>query len=267
MDMLNNLFTQLHFGILLRAALLIIAGGIIGALLSAGLNKALSKRLRPHQVTLIGRITFYVVFILFLISAVQELGFRVSTLLGATGILTIAIGIASQTSLSNAISSIFIIGEKSFGIGDTIQINDIQGDILSMDFLSVKIRTSNNTMVRIPNEMLIKSTVTNLSYFPFRRVDLIIRIALIEDIEPVKKILLELAQHNPLCLDDPKPYVGIDSFADSAIHIQFYLWAIRNNYTELKSSIQVDIKNAFAKNHIEMPFPSQSLYLHDNKTV
>src|SRR3990167_9020620 len=197
MDALHNLFAQLHLDTLLRSALLIIAGGVIGALLSAGLNKALSKRLQPHQVMLIGRITFYVVFILFLISAVQELGFSVSTILGATGILTIAIGIASQTSLSNAISSIFIIGEKSFGMGDTIQVNDIQGEILSMDFLSVKIRTSTNTIIRIPNEMLIKSAVTNLSYFPFRRVDLIIRIALKENVEEVKNILLEVAQNNP----------------------------------------------------------------------
>ncbi len=259
MDTLNNLITELHIAAAFRAALLIIAGFFISKLLSASINRAFRKRLRPHQAMLLRRILFYVIFILFLISAIQQLGFNISALLGATGILTVALGIASQTSMSNVVSGVFIIGEKPFEIGDTIKVNDIQGEVLSIDFLSVKIRTPNNTMVRLPNEVLIKSAITNVSYFPIRRVDLIIGIAYKEDLNVVEKILLRIAKNNPLCLDEPVPYIGVDALADSSVNIQFYAWGNKNDYNQLKSTLLADIKNAFAEHRIEIPFPSRVL--------
>lgn len=179
--------TQTHVENMLRAIAVIISGYVIARILSSSLDRGLRKRLTPQQSMLLRRIVFYVVLILFLATAIQELGFQISALLGATGILTVAIGIASQTSLSNIISGIFIIGEKPFQIGDTIKVNELQGEVVSIDFLSVKIRTSENTMVRIPNEVLIKSPVTNISYFPIRRADLLVSVAYKADIEFVKK--------------------------------------------------------------------------------
>lgn len=261
METINKILAEFHVGPITRALLLVIIGIFLSRLLSASINKALRRRLRPHKAMIVRRILFYFVLILFLISAVQELGFNISALLGATGILTVALGIASQTSMSNVVSGIFIIGEKPFEIGDTIKVNDMQGEVLSIDFLSVKIRTNNNTMIRIPNEVLIKSAITNVSYFALRRVDLILGISYRESLNVVRKVLLKVANDNPLCLDEPQPYIGVDGFGESTVNVQFYVWGKKGDYNELKSSIQADIKKAFKENDIEMPFPSRTLYL------
>lgn len=221
MESFDKLLTDFHIAAIIRAVFIIIIGLITSKLLSSSISRAAKNRLRPHQVMLLRRISFYVIFILFLFTAVQQFGFNLSALLGATGILTVALGIASQTSMSNIISGIFIIAEKPFEIGDTIKVNDLQGEVLSIDFLSVKIRTSNNTMIRIPNETLIKSAVNNVSYFPLRRVELILGIASNEDLDKVKNILCNLTEKNPLCLDDPKPYFGVDGFGECTVNIQF----------------------------------------------
>ncbi|OAI49400.1 hypothetical protein AYO45_02770 [Gammaproteobacteria bacterium SCGC AG-212-F23] len=256
----SDIFDQLHLGVYLRAIVLIAIGYFIARLLSMSLTKALRKRLTPQQSMLSHRILFYLIFILFLASAIQQLGFHISALLGATGIITIAIGIASQTSLSNIISGIFMISEKTFQIGDTIKINELQGNVLSIDLLSVRIRTSDNTMIRIPNEILIKSPISNISYFPVRRCDLIISIAYNEEIERVKHILFAIAEKNIFALPDPPPSFVIAGMENGAVRIQFSVWTNKDNFEELKTTLQTEIKNTFLEHKIDMPFLPRSFY-------
>lgn len=261
---MNEAFTfleRLKLGEIFQAVFLIIIGFILAKIVSASLNKAFNKRLTPQQSMLVQRITFYLIFLLFLASSIQQLGFTISALLGATGILTVAIGIASQTSMSNVISGFFIIGEKPFQIGDSIKVNDIQGEVISIDFLSVKIRSTENTMIRIPNETLVKSAITNLSYFPTRRAEFTFNIAYKSDLEIAKKLLLEACTENPLCLNDPKPTVSILEFTDMGISIQLFAWARNEDLTELKNSLQKQVKIAFDKNQINFSTSPHPLFI------
>jgi len=101
--------------------------------------------------------------------ALHEFGFNVTALLGAAGVIGVALGFASQTSMSNLIAGIFLLLEKAFEIGDEITFETATGIVESIDLFSVKIRTSDNTLVRIPNELIIKQKMTNLSYFAKRK--------------------------------------------------------------------------------------------------
>jgi small-conductance mechanosensitive channel len=249
-----------HIEPIISAILLILAGYFIGRILSASIAKAFLKQLTPQQYMLLRRFIFYIIILLFLASAFEQLGFQISAFLGAAGILTVAVGIAAQTSMSNVVSGLFMIGEKPFEVGNYIKVGDTQGEVLTIDLLSVKIRTLDNTMVRIPNDYLIKSLVINLSYFPIRRVDLEIGVSYQADLNQVKKVLFELADNNPLSLIEPKPLFQVLKFADSSINIQFSVWCSRVNYVDLKNSILIEIKKAFDKQGIELPFPARSLF-------
>jgi small-conductance mechanosensitive channel len=260
---LSEILEKYHIANTAMAVLLIALGIFVARIVSVSFARGLRRRLTEQQAILVKRITFYTVIALFVASAIQQLGFNIGTLLGATGILTIAIGIASQTSISNIISGIFIVGEKPFGIGDTIKINDTEGEVMSVDFLSVKIRTPDNMMVRIPNEMLVKTPIINISYFPKRRVDLEISVANKTNLTELKQILFDTAEKNSICLKDPVPSFAIMNFNASTITIKFSVWAIRENFTEAKNSIQENIKEAFEKSGIEIPFPTHSLHLNE----
>ncbi len=248
-----------HIEPIISAALLVLSGYLIARILSSSIAKTFLKQLTPQQYMLLRRFIFYFVIILFIASAIEQLGFHISALLGAAGILTVALGIASQTSMSNVVSGLFMIGEKPFEVGDQIKVADTQGEILSIDLLSVRLRTNDNTMVRIPNELLIKSSITNLSYYPIRRADLKIGIAYKEDLDKVKKVLMEVAEKNPLSLIEPRPLFQVLEFADSSINIQFSVWGSRQHFIELKNTVQSEIKKAFDKQGIEMPFPTRTI--------
>lgn len=252
-------FFQLDIEPLLRAGLLLAIGYLAARLLSTSVIKAVIKHTTPQQTMLLRRVIFYFVMALFTASAIQHLGFHIGALLGAAGILTVAVGIASQTSMSNIISGIFMIGEKPFEVGHLIQVGDMHGEILSIDLLSVRIRTQDNMMVRIPNEMLIKSSITNLSFFPIRRADLKMTVDYQEDVNKVKTVLLDVATKNPLSLMEPKPLLQVTGFGEAGLDLQFSVWSTRANFIELKNSIYTEILQAFEKHHISLPSKSLAL--------
>ena len=245
----------------LRAVVIGFSGLFLAKLASAGLTRLAGKRATVHQLMLVRRGSFYSILTLFLIAALDQLGFNLGVLLGAAGILTVAIGFASQTSASNLISGLFLLAEKPFGIGDTIRVGTTTGEVLSVDLLSVKLRTFDNLYVRIPNESLIKAEMTNLTKFPIRRLDIPLGVAYGSDMEHVHATLAKTAESNPLCLEEPQPLFIFLGFGDSSIDIQFSVWAQRETFLALRNSILQEIKIAFEREGIDIPFPQRTLGL------
>ncbi len=245
---------------LLRALLLVVFGFVFARIASVLAGRVLGTRLTGSQLLLVRRIAFYLLLAIFITSALRELGFSLATLLGAAGIFSVALGFASQTSASNFVSGLFLMVEKPFGIGDVIKVGNTTGEVLSIVLLSVTLRTFDNLYVRIPNESILKGESTTLTRFPVRRADLLVGIAYKEDINRVRDILMQVADLNPLCLEEPRPLFIFQGFGDSSLNLQFSVWAKRENFLDLKNSIQVEIKQAFDEAGIEIPFPHRSLY-------
>jgi len=243
-----------------KALILVIIGFAVSRLVSASIMRAVRRYLDAQQGMLLRKVIYYLLLSLFVVSALREMGFSLGALLGAAGVFTVAIGFASQTSASNLISGIFLIGERSFQIGDFIKVGDTTGEVLSIDLLSVKLRTLDNLHVRIPNETMIKSEVTNLTKFPIRRVDLKVGVAYKEDIGKVRRVLLSVADKNPLCLEEPKPRFYFLGFGDSSLDLQFSVWVKKENFLDLRTSMHEEIKAAFDREGIEIPFPHLSIY-------
>jgi len=257
---LQDLVTHPQLGVWAEAAIKLLLGILLGRLAGTGIVRIFGDKTDAHQTMILRRITFYVVFVLFIISAIHTLGFELGVLLGAAGILTVAIGFASQTSVSNVISGLFLLGEKPFAVGDVIKVANTTGEVLSIDLLSVKLRTFDNLFVRLPNETMIKSEITNLRRFPIRRLDLQVGVAYKENMRTVRKVLLAVADANPLCLEEPRPLIIFQGFQDSALGFQLSAWTRSDNFLELRSALPTEIKEAFDADGIEIPFPHRTLY-------
>jgi len=243
-----------------RAIITLVVGLALARLASSGLGRVLENRTSAQDAMLLRRLSFYSLSAVVIATAMHQVGFNLTLLLGAAGILTVAVGFASQTSASNLISGLFLIAERPFVVGDNVVVEGTTGEVLSIDLLSVKIRTFDNLFVRVPNEQIIKSTVTTLTRFPIRRADLEVGVAYKEDLKHVKEVLFRVADRNPICLDQPEPLLIFKGFGDSAIQFQFSVWAQRENYLDLRNSIQEEIKVAFDEAGIEIPFPHRTLY-------
>lgn len=263
MEWLNQLtadFGSDTVATVIRVVALVILG-LLGARLLAGLvGRVVGRRGTAQQVMVARRATFYLVVILIGLSVLRQLGLELSVLLGAAGILTVAIGFASQTSASNVISGLFLLGEQPFVVGDTIRVGATTGEVLSIDLLSVKLRTFENLYVRVPNESLIKSEITNLTRFPIRRIDLLFQVAYREDLDRVRALLRELADRTPEVLEEPAPAVNVTDFADSGVALKFSIWVKTQGWYEFKTVFLTLIKQTLDEAGVEIPFPHLSLY-------
>ncbi|HSR50245.1 MAG TPA: mechanosensitive ion channel family protein [Acidobacteriota bacterium] len=237
---------------------------VIGVPLVFGISRWLKRMVGKHiggqQAMLAGKGTTVLGLALILVMVLQILEFPLSTLLGAAGIFSLAIAFASQTSVSNIISGIFLATEKTFQPGDLLTVSGITGEVISVDTLSVKLRTFDNRLVRIPNENMIKTELQNITAFPLRRVDLNVSVAYKEDLKRVREILLEIASKHPLVLQEPKSLVILAGFGASSIDILFAIWGVKTDFLTIKNEVTESIKRRFDEEGIEIPFPHLSLY-------
>ncbi len=243
-----------------QAAIVLIVGIPILILLARSAGKMVERNYTLQSGMLVRKGIFYCGLVLLIVIELQQLGFKIHALLGAAGVAGVAIGFAAQTSLSNLISGIFLIFERPFQVGDVISIGDTTGAVLSIDLLSVKLRQFDNKFVRIPNESVIKGQVTNITRFPIRRYDINLGVAYKEDIKRAIKILKEVADNNPYCLDEPEPIILFTGFGESALNILFAVWFLKSDFLNLRNTILGEIKERFDLEGIEIPFPHRTLY-------
>ncbi len=253
-------FTEEFWELSLKIALILVIGIPILLLFRRWARSFFTKKYAPHYGMLAGKLVFYTGLAILVVTIMGQLGLSLAPLLGAAGIVGIALGFASQTSVSNIISGLFLIAEQPFKVDDIITVNGTTGVVISVDVLSAKLRTFDNQFVRIPNETLIKTEVRNLTRFPIRRFNAKVSVAYKEDISRVREILLDVAEKNEHSLSEPQPLIVFEAFGASSIDLLFLVWAPVGEYLQLKNTLQEEIKARFDKDGIEIPFPHVSLY-------
>jgi small-conductance mechanosensitive channel len=244
----------------LRAAVLALLGIIFLSYFSRFVVRMIGGHVSEQVRMITSKCIVYLGTLLIVLLVMHNLGFKLTALLGTAGILGIAVGFASQTSLSNVISGVFMMGEKAFEVGDLIEIGTLRGFVMSIDLLSVKLRTLDNKLLRVPNESLLKENVVNITRFPIRRWDNTIGVAYKEDIPRVIAVLKNVIDKNRFCLDEPEPLVYLSNFAESACEIFVGVWFEKNSFLELRKSLLPEIKARFDAEGIEFPFPHRTLY-------
>lgn len=259
-EFLNSSLGQVKTGHLANAfaAIVII---FVGLFIARRASSALTRvpNLDIQQKIIIKKFSYYAFATLVVAAALNQLGFDLKVILGAAGVLTVAVGFAAQTSASNLISGLFLMIDRPFKIGDAVEVDTIKGEVLSIDLLSTKIRTFDNRLVRVPNETMVKSNIINLSFFPLRRVDMKFGVGYNESIAKVRDILIDIASRSPLVLDEPEPLFIFEGFGASSQDIFFAVWTLRENYLDVQNSMLGEIKMRFDREGIEIPFPTRTL--------
>ncbi|MDR0526012.1 MAG: mechanosensitive ion channel family protein [Spirochaetaceae bacterium] len=249
---------------ILSAFLMVFVIIVLFNLIQLVTGKLLKNRLSVQRTFMIRKAIKYTGFVMALLFLFKSIGIDTSALLGAAGIVGIAVGFAAQTSVSSFISGLFLLSEKPFQVGDAIIVDTFLGVVLSVDLLSVKIRTFDNLYVRIPNETIFKSNVTTLTRFPIRRLDLVFNVTYQADLEKVRDLLLDVAAKDPYVLDNPAPLFRVDQFDRAGPLIIFNVWFDKNFILETKTSMYMGIKKRFEEEHIELPYQKVDIRVRES---
>lgn len=238
----------------------ILGGVLIIRILLSLVTKTLLRRATEHNRQLGRNVIIYSGTIIVFMTVLGEIGVDLRTILGAAGIVGIAIGFASQTSVSNIISGLFLLSEKPFAVGDLIRVGDKMGVILSIDLMSIKIRTMDNLFIRLPNEKVLNTEVVNITRFPIRRLDFTVRVTHKEDVARIRNLLAEIARETPHALREPEPLVLFQNFTELGMEFLLGVWFLKTDFVVLKNSLAQAIKERFDAEGVEIPVPHRALY-------
>ena len=244
----------------LRIGIILIVGLLILGIITAMVKKLLPSKFSMQRKMLINRFVRYTGIVILFLIVISEMDIDLTAIFGAAGVIGIVIGVASQTSIGNIVSGFFLVSEKPFELGDLIRIGDKTGTVYSIDLLSIKIKTLDNLLLRIPNQTVISTEVINVTKFPIRRLDIDLSVAYKEDLERVIEVIKRVVKRNPFCLDEPEPLVVFKDFGASGINILLGVWFEKANFLKVKNSLFIEIKSTFDAEGIEIPFPHVSIY-------
>lgn len=241
-----------------------LAVGILLSIVTKRIFRPLNRRL-PHQVgILIEKAILALLWMFIIVHALRAVGVDLISVLGAAGVAGIAIGFAAQTVLSNLISGIFIMSERSIRLGDYVTAGGMSGTVESINLLSVTLRQVDNSTVRIPCETLVKSPVVNMTGDTLRRCDFDLGVDYTCDLEHVRQVILKIIEDQPLLATNPAPAVQFTGFGDSSLNLHIGAWCKTEDYHKARFAFGKAILDAFSRENINIPFPIRTVIHNGN---
>lgn len=184
------------------------------------------------------------------------------SLITTSAALTVVLGFAAQSILSNFFHGLVLQLERPFDIGDWIQVGDYVGMVTSINWKSTKLLTRDKVLVYIPNSEITARIFLNYSK-PDRKVRSRTTVGLDYNAPPdqVKKVILEVLHQNQKVLKHPAPDVILINFGDSAILYEIRFWHENfSNEINIKSEINILIWYALRRHNIVIPFPIRNIH-------
>ncbi|HOI59344.1 MAG: mechanosensitive ion channel family protein [Methanoculleus sp.] len=252
---------------LLYFAVILIIGVTVARVVSTNVRRALLERLPKNERELLTKLVYYVIILWAFVIALPQLHFDLSGLLVAGGIAGLVIGFASQSVVSNLISGLFLMFEHPIKIGDNINVSDVSGSVEDVRVLSTVIKTYDGLYIRIPNETVFTSNITNYVHNAARRFEYQIGIRYEDDADAAIRIAKEVIATHPFALKSPAPSVFVDNLGDNSVNLTAYIWAPARNWWDVRTDLLWKIKQALEANGIEMPFPQRTLTFADGLEV
>lgn len=205
-------------------------------------------------------IDILIIFFAIMIIA-SALGINTSSLIAAFSIFGLAISLSVQNLMSNVANGINIFANHPFKVGDYVSIDGVEGTVVVISFMFTKMRTYKNEMVYIPNNKVGTATIINYSYEKYRRVEYTIGVSYDNNIEDVKKALLEVLNEEPLVVKTEDIVVFVNDYASSSIDFTIRAYTENSNYLNCLWSIKEHIKPKFDKYNISIPYPQLDLHM------
>jgi small conductance mechanosensitive channel len=195
--------------------------------------------------------------VLLFVMVITQVGVETSSLIAMLGAAGLALGLALQGSLSNFAGGILILIFKPFKVGDFISAQGSEGTVKQITVFNTKLVTFGNQEVIIPNGNLSNDKITNYSSEGVRRENLVIGISYSSSIQKAKDLILELcaADENIMTEEGKEAMVVVTELADSSVNLSVRYWTTTETFWPTKFKMIENIKAAFDREGIEIPFP------------
>jgi len=248
-----------QYGPRVLVAIAIFVGGLIAARwIGKWAMRGLSHReMEPPVRMLLVRLIKLLVLLLTLFTVAANLEIRLWPLMAGLGVAGVGVGLAMQGVLSNLVAGLTIIFVKSFRVGEYIQINNVQGQVDTIELFSTTLVHPDRSRVIVPNRKIVGEILHN--YGKIRQMDLSVGVAYDTDLNRALEIIRDILNRNPRVLKDPAPAIGTATLADSSIVLAIKPWASVADYGPVQGEITKAVVERFREAGIQIPFPQREI--------
>lgn len=273
LDLINN-SGFLKYGVVqtfINISCMVIFGLIINKLLNKPIKKYCQKNVKIILRT--KNVIIYALIIYGIFTQFNAFSDIVTALAASTGIITLALGLAAQDAVGNFVDGLLIFSFHPFKIGDLIKLKDynITGYVTDLSVRHTIIKTFENTEVIVPNSIMNKAILENVSSVNNRKANFLeLDISYESDIDLAMKIVTEEVMAHPDFIDVRTPAeisqgmppvtIRLVDFLDSSMHLKATIFSQDNAQGfAMLSDLRIAIKRRFDKEGIEIPYPHQTI--------
>ena len=232
---------------------------LVGSLLTTrGARRFLEPRVSANILrAVIARAAGGLVFLLglYIILRVMGLTQLALTIVGGTGLIGLAVGIAFRDITENFLASIFLSIQRPFEPADLIDVAGVTGYVQQLNMRTTILMNLDGNLVQIPNATVYKSNIRNYTTNSNRREVFDIGIGYDDAISDAQEIARKVLADHPAVLNDPEPAVLVDNLGTSTVNLRVYFWldGRENSWLKVRSSVLRLVKREFQQHGISMP--------------
>lgn len=254
------------------AVVILIVTLLVASYISKLLNRKLSGKAHdPLFGRFISKLAKYALIITGIILFLQVMGLSgiAGGLLAGAGVSAFIFGFAFKDIAENFLAGIILAFDRPFSMNDTVKIHEYTGHVMALNFRTTHIKTFDEKDVFIPNAIVIKETLTNLTRDGMIRLDFVVGIAYEDDINKAREIILETVKKTEGIMEDKQPFIVAEELAASTVNLRVFFWTATDDYKKgvllTKSDALTKVKKTLVNEGFTLPANIQELKLYDKK--
>ncbi|MDG2320773.1 MAG: mechanosensitive ion channel [Rhodospirillaceae bacterium] len=221
----------------------------------------------PRARVLIGKTIRFVMIVVAVTVALSSVGINFAALAVFTGAVGVGIGIGLQKQVSNLISGVILLLDKSIKPGDIIEVGSTFGWVNTMSARYVGVTTRDNKELLIPNDDFVTNQVINWSHSD-NDVRMEVSFGVTYDCDPheVRKLAVEAAAKPERIVDNRPPICHLVEFGDSSLNFVLRFW-IRDpakGVTNVKGEVLLALWDGLKTAGIEIPYPQRVIQIQND---
>ncbi len=270
-DKIERLLVALRIKFIFEIIVIVLIGFVCFTLIDI-FDKKLKERLVLSKNSPLTRFVpilsniFKGITVFFLVASfLQSHGYSMSSLIAGFGITGLAVGFAAQKTIANVFGTLGILSDHSYQLGDYIKVNNDEGTVEEINMRSTKIRSLDNSIIILPNDVVSGTVIKNVSQSYKRRIFEVFGVTYDTSDDKLKRaiqIIEEIAKNDNRIHDDY--IVFVETLAESSINIRVQAYTktnIYNEYLRIRSDFILEVVKKFREENIEFAFPSQTVYM------
>ena len=200
----------------------------------------------------------YAILAIALTFVLSRFGIQTTSLVALLGAAGLAIGLALQGTLSNLAAGVMLLGFRPFKMDDFVDVAGHSGTVKAINLFTTELATSDNVQVTVPNGDIWASSIVNYSFYDKRRSDLTVGVSYDADLKKAEAVLLKIIKVDDRALADPEPFVKVTNLGDSSVDFSMRVWAMKEDFWEMRHAMIREIKEQFDKAGIDIPYPTET---------